>query len=187
MNLERRQFLAEMKKYGEQKNIPNVSENVGKFLHDLVQMIDAEKILEIGTANGYSTIWLADAISQQPNPRLLGLEISTPSYEKALENIATQNLQDIVEIKFGNAVEILPTLEEQFDLIFVDAQKTLYADYWKLIKPLMNEKCVVVFDDVVKFPEKTQALYAALAEEKNYEKIVLPTDGDDGLMMLRKK
>lgn len=187
MHPDRQQFLAEMKAYGERKNIPNVSENVGKFLHSLVQMIGASRILEIGTANGYSTIWLADAVSEQENARLLGLEISTPSYNKALENITAQNLEQIVELRFGNAIELLPEIEEQFDLIFVDAQKALYSQYWELIKPLMAPGCIIVFDDVIKFPEKTQALYSTLKQENDYEKIILPSDGDDGLMLLRKK
>lgn len=187
MKPERQKFLAEMKAYGEAKNIPNVSENVGRFLHSLVQMIGAKKILEVGTANGYSTIWLADAICEQENARLLGLEISTPSYNKALENISAQNLDEIVELRFGNALDLLPQISEQFDLIFIDAQKALYAEYWKLIQPLMSENCTVVFDDVIKFPEKTRALYSTLAEENAYEKIVLPTDGDDGAMIVRKK
>lgn len=186
MQNQRREFLAKMKKYGEQKNIPNVSESVGNFLHSLARMLGAKKILEIGTANGYSTIWLADAICYQPNARLLGLEISEPSYKKALENISAQNLEQIVELKFGNALEILPTVSEKFDLIFVDAQKALYAEFWQLVKPLMTENCVVIFDDVLKFPEKTQALHERMAQEKNYAKIILPTDGDDGIMLVQK-
>jgi len=156
-------------------------------LHSLAKMLGVQKILEIGTANGYSTIWLADAICKQKNARLLGLEISAPSYKKALENIVAQGLEKIVEIKFGNALEILPTLTEQFDLIFVDAQKALYADFWKLCKPLMRPNCVVVFDDVLKFPEKTKTLHAQMQREKNYQKIILPTDGDDGILVVRQK
>lgn len=187
MNKDRQKFLKELKTYGIQNNIPNITEKNAEFLHFLVKIKNASSILEIGTANGYSTIWLADAIEHQPYPRYLGIDISEPTFEEAKRNIKKENLDHFVELQLGNALDILPNLTEKFDIIFLDAQKALYTKFWDLIKPLMNPNTLVIVDDILKFPKKTKSFHETMKAEKNYESVIIPTDEDDGIMLIQPK
>src|SRR5436190_6436715 len=91
-------------------NIPpiSVSLNQGKFLHVLAKLCKAKKILEIGTLAGYSTIWLARALP--PNGKLITLEYEPLHADVAQKNIARAGLDNIVEVRVGKAIELLPEL-----------------------------------------------------------------------------
>ena len=103
----------------------SISENQGKFLHILSRLCNPQKILEIGTLGGYSTIWLARAL--QENGQLISLELDRHHADVALANITNAGLGDKVTIRVGNALEELPKMKKEgagpFDVIFIDADK----------------------------------------------------------------
>ncbi len=103
----------------------SVSPNQGKLLQMLAQIVGARSILEIGTLGGYSTIWLARGL--RPGGHLITLEVDPKHAEVAQLNVARAGLQNVVDVRIGNAVEILPQLSAErrgpFDLIFIDADK----------------------------------------------------------------
>lgn len=186
MKKDRLDYLAQLKDYGMKKNIPNISEENARFLHFLVQLKKASSVLEIGTANGYSTLWLADAIADTPHPRYLGIEISLPSYNAVLKNIQAQNLDHFVEIRFGNALEILPQVQETFDVLFVDGQKALYTEFWKALQPLLKPDSLIIFDDMIQFPEKTHAFWEMIQADTKYKHLLIPTDHNDGILLIQR-
>jgi predicted O-methyltransferase YrrM len=110
----------------------NVSPPQGKFLQLLARALAARAILEIGTLGGYSTIWLARALPA--GGRLITLEADPKHAEIARANIARAGLAGIVELRLGRALDTLPQLAAEgrgpFDLIFIDADKPSYADYF---------------------------------------------------------
>jgi predicted O-methyltransferase YrrM len=179
-------FLRQLKTYGIKKNIPNVSETTAAFLHFMIKSLKAKSALEIGCANGYSTIWLADAL-ESTGGNLITCDVSKPSFDQAQENIKSCGLEKIVTFQFGDALELLPNLKQKFDFVFIDAQKSLYHLYWEQVKALLTNSAVVVVDDVLKFPQKTKLFTELIQKESNYEHIVLPVDGDDGIMLIRSK
>lgn len=185
MNKERLEFLAKLKIESEAEDVPIVTDENAKFLHFLARMKKAKDVLELGTANGYSGIWLADAL-EEFDGTLVTIDHSPVSRDWALKNFETAGSKN-VESLLGRAQNIMPTLNKKFDLIFVDAIKKSYPELWKLCKPLMKEDTVVIFDDVLKFPEKTKEFHELMATETDYEQSLVPIDSDDGVLLVQKK
>ncbi len=130
----------------------NVAPNQGKLLHLLARLQGARAILEIGTLGGYSTIWLARALP--PGGRLITLEANPRHAEVARTNIARAGLKDVVDLRLGQALETLPQLVDEgrgpFDLIFIDADKPGYPDYFAWALRLSRRGSVIVADNVVR-------------------------------------
>jgi predicted O-methyltransferase YrrM len=125
-----------------------VSAAQGKLLQLMASMMGAKRILEIGTLGGYSTIWLARALA--PGGSLITLEFDPKHAGMARTNLANAGLSDRVEVKVGNALEILPTLTGPFDFFFIDANKDGYPEYFQWALKLSRPGSVMVFDNVVR-------------------------------------
>jgi predicted O-methyltransferase YrrM len=138
----------------EQAGLPaiNVSPTQGKFLQMLAQILGARAILEIGTLGGYSTIWLARGLTA--GGRILTLELAPNHAAVAQRNLAAAGLQDVVEVRVGNALEILPRLSAErrgpFDLIFIDADKQNIPSYFEWALKLSRPGTVIIVDNVVR-------------------------------------
>jgi predicted O-methyltransferase YrrM len=172
----------------------NVAPNQGKMLELLARALSTEKILEIGTLGGYSTIWLARALA--PNGKLVTLEIDEHYAEIAHENIAHAELADSVEIRVGPAAESLREMirydEGPFDLIFIDADKAGYPTYLELSLELSRPGTLIVADNVVREgavidPDNDDANVAgvkafleAVANEPRLDATALQTVGSKG-------
>jgi predicted O-methyltransferase YrrM len=130
----------------------HVSANQGKFLQLLAQGQKAARILEIGTLGAYSTIWLARALP--PGGRMVTLEYDPRHAEVALGNIAAAGLKDVVELRLGRAIDLLPRLVAEgagpFDFIFIDADKQSYPEYFTWALRLSRKGSVIIADNVVR-------------------------------------
>jgi predicted O-methyltransferase YrrM len=115
----------------------------------LAQMMGAQRILEIGTLGGYSTIWLARALPS--GGKLVTLEFEPRHAEVARANVARAGLASAVEIKVGAALETLPSLAGQvFDLVFIDADKPNNPHYLAWALRLTRPGSVIIVDNVVR-------------------------------------
>lgn len=114
------------------KGLPAISikPEEGRFLQVLARACNATKALEIGTLGGYSGIWIARGLA--PGGKLISLESEPKHASVAREHFTAAGLSDLIEIRVGNAHELLPSLESQgpFDFIFIDAEKPGYAAYF---------------------------------------------------------
>jgi predicted O-methyltransferase YrrM len=130
----------------------NVSPTQGKLLHLLALSQRARTILEIGTLGGYSTIWLARALPA--GGHLVTLEADPKHAEVARANIARAGLAAVVELRVGRALDTLPQLaaegRDPFDLIFIDADKPGYADYFTWALKLSRVGSLIIADNVVR-------------------------------------
>jgi len=128
----------------------NVSPTQGKLLHLLARMLQARKILEIGTLGGYSTIWLARALSS--GGKLITLEYDPKHAAVAKANIARAGLSQLVDLRVGLAIDTLPKLQPEapFDLIFIDADKQSTAEYFNWALKLARVGSVIIVDNVVR-------------------------------------
>jgi predicted O-methyltransferase YrrM len=130
----------------------SVSPNQGKLLQMLAQIAGARSILEIGTLGGYSTIWMARGL--RAGGRLITLEVDPKHAEVAQLNVARAGLRDVVDVRIGNAVEILPQLSAErrgpFDLIFIDADKPNIPTYFEWALKLSRPGTLIVVDNVVR-------------------------------------
>jgi predicted O-methyltransferase YrrM len=128
----------------------DVSPAQGKLLHLLARLQGARTILEIGTLGGYSTIWLARALP--PGGRLTTLESEPRHADVARANIARAGLADVVDLRIGRALEVLPALADAapFDLIFIDADKPSNPHYLRWALRLSRRGSLIVADNVVR-------------------------------------
>jgi predicted O-methyltransferase YrrM len=130
----------------------HVPPNLGKLLMLLARVQGARRILEIGTLGGYSTIWLARALPT--GGRLVTLEADPTHADVARANIARAGLTQVVELRVGPALETLPQLAAEgggpFDVIFIDADKPGYPDYWTWALKLVRRGSLIIADNVVR-------------------------------------
>jgi predicted O-methyltransferase YrrM len=136
----------------------NVSPSQGKLLHLIALMQGAQRILEVGTLAGYSTIWLARALPDYG--RLVTLEIDPKHAAVAEANIARAGLSDRVSIMVGSAHQSLPTLVangSQFDLVFIDADKVSTPTYLDYALKLTRPGSIIIIDNVVRNGAVTDA------------------------------
>ncbi len=130
----------------------NVSANQGKFLQMLALLNKSKKILEIGTLGGYSSIWLGRALPLDGH--LLTLELEQTNADIARQNIIKAGLDPIVDIRVGKALDLLPLIEAEeigpFDMIFIDADKPPYTEYFEWALKLSRPGTVIVADNVIR-------------------------------------
>jgi predicted O-methyltransferase YrrM len=129
-----------------------VSPLQGRLLYLLARFGRARRILEVGTLGGYSAIWLARALP--PDGRLVSLELEPKHAQVARANLARAGLAGVAEVRVGPAADSLAQLEREgaapFDLIFIDADKTGYPDYWHAALKLARVGTLIVADNVVR-------------------------------------
>jgi predicted O-methyltransferase YrrM len=130
----------------------DVAPNQGRLLELLARIRGASNILELGTLGGYSTIWLARALP--PGGRLVTLESVPEHAEVATANIARAGLSEVVDLRVGPAIETLPVLVSEglgpFDMIFIDADKKSYPDYFEWALRLSRPGTLIIADNVVR-------------------------------------
>ena len=131
----------------------SVSPVLGKFLYMLAKLAGARRILEIGTLGGYSAIWLGRALPE--NGCLLTLEIDPLHARIARRNLARAMLLGTVVVREGPAPDLLAKLvaagEEPFDLIFIDADKEAYLEYFDFSLKLSRPGTLIVADNVIRY------------------------------------
>lgn len=130
----------------------SVSPNLGKLLQVFAQLCGAKRILEIGTLGAYSSIWMARALPEEG--KLITLEVDPMHAEVAARNIEAAGLTSKVEIRMGPAIEALDKMiaeqEPAFDMIFIDADKPPYPDYFRRALKLSRKGTLIVADNVIR-------------------------------------
>ena len=192
--------LAQALKRNAEAGLPaiDVSPAQGKFLHLLVKLTGARRVLEIGTLGGYSTIWMASALL--PGGKLISLEFQLPHAQVARENIAKAGLDDLAEVRVGAALDLLPDLEgaEPFDFVFIDADKANNWPYVEWALKLTRPGAAILVDNVVRGGavlgaassdvnvQGVRRLFERVANEPRLDATALQTvglKGWDGLMI----
>jgi len=185
MDTNTRVFLKQLRQYGLEHDIPNVTDEVGQFLNMMIRMKKPETILEIGCANGYSTIWMAEA-AKSYGGFIHTIDHSAPTFKEAQVNLPEIGLADFVDFHFGDAREVIPAFitELKFDFVFVDGQKASYLDFWNVLKDRLLPGAVLVFDDMMAFEAKTRSFSDALLDIQGFSQLLIPIDGDDGILLM---
>lgn len=144
----RDELLLEMEKVSLEETIPVVTPSVGHFLELMVEISGARDILEIGTAIGYSTVYLARG-AQKTRGKVLTVDMNKGRVERASHYLERAGLGDLVDICSENALKYLPQVTKSYDFIFVDAAKGEYPEYLDLICPLVSPGGLLVVDNVL--------------------------------------
>jgi predicted O-methyltransferase YrrM len=145
---ERDPLFTEMEELALQQTIPIVTPAVGNFLAWLVFTSQAKNILEIGTAIGYSTLWLAKA-AEQTGGKITTIDMNLQRRKEALDYFARAGVSEQILSLAGDARKVLPSLAATYDLIFIDAAKGEYLEYLELVYPLIARGGVLVVDNVL--------------------------------------
>ncbi|MFN8712664.1 MAG: O-methyltransferase [Bacteroidota bacterium] len=119
----------------------------GRFLAMIVGLMQAKKILEIGTFTGYSAICMAEGLTN--GGKIISIDINDEVLPIAREAVEHAGMQEKIELITGNAADVLPTLQGPFDLIFIDADKRNYAKYYELSLPLLRKGGLILADNVL--------------------------------------
>ena len=145
-------LLRDLEQIAKSEHLPTIGPIKGKIISDIIKRYQPTKILEIGTLHGYSAILMMDLLFD--DGKLITIEIDKNLADIARKNIAKAGLSNKIDVISGNALEVIPTLTGyKFDLIFLDAAKSEYLQYLRLLeeKHLMKKDSVVVADNVILF------------------------------------
>lgn len=167
----------------------------GRMLHLFVEMIRPQRILEIGTYSGYSALCLAEGL---PKDGLLHtIEINDEQEDFTRPWLENSPWSDQIKMHIGNAIDIIPTLNETFDLAFIDGDKRIYLDYYHLVMKNLRVGGYIIADNtlwdghVLEKPhptdKQTQGIIAFndyVAKDPRVERVIIPLR--DGLTIIRK-
>ena len=143
----RSDVMADMEALAERDDIPIVLWETGRLLAVLVAALQAQRIIEVGTAIGYSTLHMAQALG--PGGVIVTLERDEQRIAQAREFWTRAGVADRIELVEGDALQTLPNLEGSFDMAFVDATKQEYGDYLGMIESKLNPGALVAIDNVL--------------------------------------
>ncbi len=141
-------LLEKMEEYADSHSVPIIGPLVGRLLYNLARSSQSRKVLEIGTAIGYSGIWLARAVAPLKG-NVTTIDMDPERVKIAKKNISEAGLERTVRVIEGNALKVLPTLKEEFDMIFLDSDKDVYPDAFKMSLPMLRKGGLFVADNAL--------------------------------------
>ncbi len=158
----------------------NVDNESANCLNLLIKMSNAKNALEIGTSNGYSAIWLAQAL-KETGGKLTTIEFWDNRLNVAVENFKKARVDDIIEPKLGQAIMILEEMVYSknppvFDFIFIDANKSEYIKYFKLIHPMLKKGGIIAADNILSHYKKVLPYIEAITSHPDYQSQLIPMD-----------
>ena len=157
----------------------NITYEQGVFISNLIKVKNPKKVLEIGTSNGFSTLWLVKELEE--SSKITTIEVCKERVGEAKKNFDFCRL-DNIECICSNVYEVLPELKEKYDFVFIDAEQENYLKILNLLEKydLLDEKAIILFDNILNhnstkdFPDKVD-------EKKYYKKII---DIGSGMLFL---
>ena len=188
------QLLSELYQFGQDndsreteyaRRMLNITPETGQLLAILVRATRATHILELGTSNGYSTLWLA-AATRDADGHVLTIERLPAKAALARANFARASLSDVITLREGSALDILPQLQDPFDLIFLDADRSSYGAYLDSLLGLLRPGGLLITDNVVSHAHELTSFLAALRAHPLLETVTLPFGNGEELSYKRR-
>jgi predicted O-methyltransferase YrrM len=152
-----------------------IAPTTGRFLFSLVAPQTDCAVLELGGSRGYSTIWLAAGV-RHLGGRVLSTESDPRKAEAWRANLAEAELEEWAELVEGDALQLLPQLDDVFDVVFIDAEKEDYERLFQLARAKVEPGALVVADNVLSHPDPLAAYSAARQEDPTLESVTVPLD-----------
>lgn len=131
----------------EKRELPIIHKEVGQFIKLVINQLNAKSIIEVGTNVGYSSIFMSYVMNNEG--RVVTMERSEKFYQEAINNIKIFNLENNIEVHFGDASEILDTIEGKFDIAFIDAAKSYYKTFFDKCAAKMQSGGIIISDNVL--------------------------------------
>jgi predicted O-methyltransferase YrrM len=159
--------------------LPIIGPVKGRYLAETVRKYNVRKVLEVGTLIGYSAILIAENLPK--DGMIYTIEVDEDEVEKAKDNVRKAGYENNVKFFLGNALEVIPQINEDFDMVFLDAAKDEYRDYLKLAEPKLKKGGVVFADNVKMFASAMKNFLDYVRNSGKYrsEFIDVGFDGDE--------
>jgi predicted O-methyltransferase YrrM len=184
-------LLDELHRYGTEHDagkadrlarLRNVEPDTAQVLAVLVKATGARRLLEIGTSNGYSTLWLADAI-RPPGGHLVSVDVDAPRSALAAQNLGRAGLRELVELRVEDAALTLREApDEGLDMVFLDAERPAYADYWADLVRVLRRGGLLAVDNVLSHADQVEDFRSLVHADERVSEAVVPTGA--GLLLV---
>ena len=190
--------ILQIEQFAKENNVPIITKEVAKYLEFLIESYNVKKVLEIGTAIGYSGGLIAKILDKNGGD-LTTIEIDEKRYHIALENFRKMGIEKRVNAILGDANEVLKNLNEIYDFVFIDASKGQYRDFFDNAYRLLKENGVIFIDNIMfrgylykEYPKRFKTIVRKLDEfidhlYDNYNFVLLPFGDGIGLVYKREK
>ena len=157
-------LLEEMEKYAKEHNVPIIRKEVESFLRVMINIKKPKRILEIGSAIGYSAILMSECIDK--DAKIITIE----NYEKRIDiakaNFAKANAEDKITLIEGDALIEIPKLEEEFDFVFMDAAKGQYINFLPEVMKVLKKDGVLISDNIFQEGDLIESRYAVTRRDR---------------------
>src|SRR5574338_1640568 len=130
-----------------------ITPKIGKFYNILLRSTKSTRILEIGTSVGYSTIWFAEEIRDMPGSKIITIDSDAKKIQRAKKNFEDAGVDNIIQQRHGNALDVISQLQEKFDFVFIDANKENYVQYFDAVFPMIKVGGLIGADNIL-FPAR---------------------------------
>jgi predicted O-methyltransferase YrrM len=182
MDQQLRQLLRELEERGRENDaratersrmMLNLEPASAQLVSILVRASGVTRALEVGTSNGYSTIWLAWSL-KPAGGRIISLDRNPEKHVLARENLRRAGFLDIVELRTGDATEVVRGLAGPFDLVFLDADRRKFPEIMEALLPKIASRAVVIADNVHSHPEEIAGYLKLISSLPDFEHTTVP-------------
>ena len=179
---ERKTFIEDFERIG-----LNSAPGDAAMLRILVESSKAKRGVEVGTATGYGAILMGLGFERNGG-KLVTVDIDAKMVKVAEENLRKVGLQDVVTVVEGDALQVLPKLEGQFDFVYIDAVKRDYLKYFKALEPKLVPGAVIVADNVIRSARSMPDFFEYVNNSPDYISNTIRSDETkrDGMMVICK-
>lgn len=187
-------FLKELENFGvandremtdKTKRMRNVTPETGRFLSFMASAAQSKNILEIGTSNGYSTLWLAESV-QENGGHVTTIEYLASKAELAQSNFEQAKMSKWINLIVMDAGEYINKLEtDSIDMIFLDSDRKEYVEWWGDLSRILKRQGLIVVDNVITHFAELQDFFELVSKDKGFKTMKLPIES--GLLLLTKK
>ena len=182
MNRSIRELLADLERFGAEndaretdraKKMLNLEPETAQLLSILVRTSGARRVLEIGTSNGYSTIWLASAAAETGG-QVISIERNAEKQVMARQNLVRAGLAKHVALILGEATTVVQELAGPFDFVFFDADRVTAPKQLEVLVPKLAPWALIAADNAISHPDEISGYLKAISGAEGFEHMVLP-------------
>jgi predicted O-methyltransferase YrrM len=177
-----RELLQEIERHGRENDalvserprmMLNLDPASAQLISILVRASGVTRALEVGTSNAYSTIWLAWSLAPVGG-KIISIDRNPNKHALARENLRRAGLLDVVELRAGDAVEIVGQVSGPFDLVFLDADRKMFPEVMKILLPKLAPKALVIADNVLSHPEDIAEYLKLMSSLADFQHTIVP-------------
>jgi predicted O-methyltransferase YrrM len=182
MNTGIRNFLRQLEEHGRtydaqesehSRKLLNLEPDTAEIVSIFARCSGAKRILEIGTSNGYSTIWLAASVGPAGG-HIVSIERNRAKQTMAHDNLLKAGLLQYVDLRLGDATELIKTLPGPFDFVFFDADRTSAPGQLALLLPKLAPKVLILADNALSHPDQIEGYLTMVKGLKQFQHVIIP-------------